>query len=78
MKSGLVTLKPGEAVGEHVTSGREEAIVILEGEAEVSVQGAPAFRSCAKSLVYIPPETPHDLRNCGKELLRYVYIVVPA
>ncbi len=59
-----------------MTQGREEAVVILEGEAGVSVNGT-VFHAAEKSLVYIPPETSHDLRNTGNTLLRYIYIVVP-
>jgi len=28
--------------------------------------------------VYIPPGTRHNVRNTGKELLEYVYVVAPA
>ena len=76
MKSGNVTLKPGESVGEHSTSGREEAIIILEGEAEVTC-GSDKLAAGADTLVYIPPETPHDVRNPGAGPLRYVYVVSP-
>jgi len=77
MKSGYVTLKAGEAVGEHKTEAREEAIIVLEGSAEVIVDGAPAFSASERTLVYIPPDTSHDIRNKGQGLLRYVYVVTP-
>ncbi|HRZ13909.1 MAG TPA: cupin domain-containing protein [Candidatus Omnitrophota bacterium] len=77
MKSGAVILQPGESVGEHVTRAREEAIIILEGRAEVFVAGKPVFTSGPEELVYIPPETAHDIRNSGTVPLRYVYVVVP-
>lgn len=77
MKSGYVTLKPGEAVGEHKTEGREEAIVILEGKASVHCEKKFVFTAEAESLVYIPPGTNHDLRNDGIVHLRYVYVVAP-
>ena len=78
MKSGYVTLAPGEAVGEHVTHGREEAVLILEGRADVFCEGKQVFSAEGESLVYIPPETAHDIKNSGPGRLRYVYIVSPA
>jgi mannose-6-phosphate isomerase-like protein (cupin superfamily) len=75
MKSGYMKLEPGESVGEHVTSAREECIIVLEGTAEVIVKGAAVGLAEAKQLIYIPPETPHDIRNAGQVPLRYVYVV---
>ena len=77
MKSGHVCLKPGEAVGRHSTDSREEAIVILEGCAQIIAGGAVAATADAGQLVYIPPNTDHDLRNSGSGVLRYVYVVSP-
>lgn len=75
MRSGLVSLKPGEEIGEHSTENKEEALVILNGEAEISCGKAATFKAAAGSLVYIPPDTRHNVKNCGKNLLKYVYIV---
>ncbi len=77
MKSGYVTLQPGESVGEHKTESKEESIIILEGRADVYCQGRSVFSASRNSLVYIPPETCHDIKNSGDGLLRYVYVVVP-
>lgn len=77
MKSGFVTLNPGESVGQHSTADREEAIVILEGSAEVVINGEPVFAAGGHHLVYIPPQTPHDILNTGTLPLRYVYVVAP-
>ncbi len=77
MKSGCVTLKPGESVGEHKTQGKEEAIIILEGEANVYVDGVLKFTAGRENLVYIPPETTHDIRNNRSKKLRYIYITAP-
>ncbi len=74
LKSGLVILNPGESVGEHVTAGREEAIVVLDGEATVIDEGIIG-RVAAGQLVYIAPERRHDVRNDSTRQLRYVYIV---
>ncbi|RJO65352.1 MAG: cupin domain-containing protein [Candidatus Omnitrophota bacterium] len=77
MKSGCVTLKPQESIGEHITDAKEEAIIVLEGMAEVYIEGRPFFTAQAKSLVYIPPETTHDIKNIGNAILRYVYVTIP-
>lgn len=77
MKSGYVTLKPQESIGEHVTEDKEEAIIILEGTAEVYIQGKLFTVVQAKSLVYVPPETTHDIKNIGNGTLRYIYITMP-
>ena len=75
MKSGHVTLKPGESIGEHKTESRQEAIIILEGKAEIYCEGKYLFQAEKNSLVYIPPETNHDIRNNTNEYLSYVYVV---
>ena len=77
MKSGAMVLQPGDAVGEHVTEQKEEAIIILAGQAEVFVAGKPAFTAAAGELVYIPPQTSHDIKNCGAVPLKYIYVVTP-
>jgi len=77
MKSGYVTLNPGESVGDHVTDEREEAVLVLAGEAAVYINQTLAFCAERESLIYIPPETRHDIKNNGTNVLRYVYIVTP-
>ena len=77
MKSGHMTLKPGESVGEHKTEAKEEAIIILEGKAEVYCEGKILFTVQEHNLIYIPPETNHDIKNSGDKPLRYVYVLAP-
>lgn len=76
LKSGCVILNPGESVGEHSTEKKEEAILILEGKAEILCRGE-RVEAQEKSIVYMPPETKHDVKNIGQGLLKYVFIVVP-
>jgi mannose-6-phosphate isomerase-like protein (cupin superfamily) len=64
-------------VGEHKTKGKEEAIIILEGEADVYAEGRLIFTAGKESLIYIPSETSHDLKNNGNKALRYIYITTP-
>lgn len=77
MKSGKVSLKINESVGEHSTDNKEEAIIILQGEAEISCAGKNPMTAAEGALIYIPPHTRHDVKNIGKDTLNYVYIVAP-
>ncbi len=78
MKAGLVVLKPGEEIGEHSTEEKEEALVILSGQAEIFCAPCPAQIVPADSLVYIPAQTKHNVKNIGSQTLKYVFIVTPA
>ncbi|MGB2601493.1 MAG: cupin domain-containing protein [Candidatus Omnitrophota bacterium] len=77
MKSGSVTLKAGESVGEHSTDEKEEAIVVLQGKAEISCDQKDPITAEKGTLVYIPPNTKHDVKNAGEDALRYIYVVSP-
>ncbi|MFA6384345.1 MAG: cupin domain-containing protein [Candidatus Omnitrophota bacterium] len=77
MKAGYVVLQPGDSVGAHSTGAREEAIIILEGTLQVLAGGRPAMNAGKGELVYIPPQTDHDMKNTGAGAARYVYVVSP-
>lgn len=77
LASGYVTLDPGSEVGEHQTGTGEELLVLLDGTAEVSVdgQGQVVF---SPSVVLVPAHTRHNVKNPGDDPLRYVYVYVTA
>ncbi len=75
--SGYVTLDPGSEVGEHQTGTGEELIVLLDGTAEVSVDGRGHIVS-SPSVVLVPAHTRHNVKNQGTTPLRYVYVYVTA
>jgi mannose-6-phosphate isomerase-like protein (cupin superfamily) len=77
MHSGLVRLKPGETVGWHTTGRHEEALVILHGTGEAQIEGRAGLPMGSQVLVYIPPETRHNVKNTGDAVLEYVYVVAP-
>jgi quercetin dioxygenase-like cupin family protein len=77
MKSGFVTLKPQESIGEHKTESKEEVIIVLAGKADVYIEGKLMFSAGGENLIYIPPQTNHDIKNNNDTTLRYVYIVTP-
>ena len=74
LRSGLVTLRSGESIGEHVTTNKEEAIIILKGLATVCFGKNKKLKAKSNSLVFIPPETVHNVMNFGSKILQYVYI----
>jgi mannose-6-phosphate isomerase-like protein (cupin superfamily) len=78
MRSGVVLLEPGHAVGRHSTRAREELLVVLEGIGELVVDGGDALPLEAGSGAYVPPQQEHDVVNTGAGPLRYVYVVAPA
>jgi len=78
MRSGVVVLRPGSAVGRHSTGAREEFIVVLDGSGEVRVEDAAPLAVSAGMGAYVPPERDHDVVNSGDGPLRYVYVVAAA
>ena len=74
LRSGLVILKPQEAVGEHKTTDKEEAIIILKGSAIVHYGKNKKIKALENSFIYIPAETVHNISNPGRVVLKYVYI----
>lgn len=73
LKAGKVILHPGQAVGEHITSNREEAIVVLKGTATISLEGKK-IRLSKGQVCYIGPEKKHNVKNTSNQKLEYLYI----
>jgi quercetin dioxygenase-like cupin family protein len=59
---------PGYRLGTH-TDSAEEILLILEGEAEVSL-GEELGRLSAGEMALVPAMEPHGLRNVGEETVR--------
>jgi len=74
LASGFVVLKPKESVGLHNTKNKEEALIILQGQAQVSYSRNSRLKVGKNSFVYIPPKVDHNLKNIGKGMLKYVYL----
>ena len=74
LRSGLVTLKPQESIGEHKTENKEEVIIILKGSATVYYGGSKKIKAAQRSFVFIPAETVHNVKNSGNKILQYVYV----
>lgn len=74
LKSGRVTLKPGEDVGEHLTEEREELIVCLAGSATI-IEGQRQTTIGPGETHYIPKNVQHNVRNGTEHDCTYIYIV---
>jgi quercetin dioxygenase-like cupin family protein len=75
MRSGFVTLQPGENVGSHNTGQHEELLVVLEGKGEVEAQGLGKKTIERGMVVYVPPNNQHNVYCMGTSPLKYVYVV---
>ena len=78
IRSGLVTLAPGKAVGAHDTEKNEELLVPLEGSGELRIEGRAPIAIRPGLVTYAPAHTKHDVVNTGKTPLRYIYVVAKA
>ena len=61
-------IEPGYRLGTH-TDSAEEILLVLEGEAEVSL-GDDEGRLSAGEMALVPAMVPHGLRNVGEESVR--------
>lgn len=77
MRAGHVSLRPGENIGEHTTGDLEETLIILRGRGEARIDDAK-LQIEANSILYIPPQTSHDIKNTGSVVLEYVFITSKA
>lgn len=79
MKSGKVYLDAGKSCGQHSTNEREELLVFLagQGQALIGAEQKPLDVGQGK-VIYIPPQTLHDIKNTQGEPLVYIYCVAPA
>lgn len=77
-RSGLVILEKGKVMEEHSTKRNEEVLVILEGRGEaIFNQGHSPIIIQEGSILYIPPEAIHSIKNTGRKALKYIYLVAP-
>lgn len=77
LRSGVVRLPAGNDVGWHTTGMDEEELVVLQGTGEAEIDGQPTMLIGNGTIAYIPPQTRHDVKNTGTDVLAYVYVVAP-
>ena len=76
MRSGRVYLLPGQDCGRHSTETNEEMLIFLSGQGQADI-GEKTFLVGAGKIIYIPPQTIHNIVNTSDEPLCYVYCVAP-
>jgi quercetin dioxygenase-like cupin family protein len=70
--SSVIEVEPGCRLPRHTDSG-EETVVVTGGAAEVVV-GEEAQRVDAGSFALVPEGVPHEVRNAGSDVLRFVAV----
>ena len=78
IRSGRVYLAPGEECGHHTTDINEEMLIFLTGQGKAFIGDSEQMDVGEGKVVYIPPHTPHNIRNTSDEPLSYVFCVAPA
>lgn len=74
IKSGHVILKKGEEIGEHSTNDLEEALVILKGKGQLAINKKESVDFEDNTVLYVPPDTVHNVKNTGSGILEYIFI----
>ncbi|WP_027159935.1 cupin domain-containing protein [Methylobacter luteus] len=70
-------VEPGITTCLHAVRGTVERYVILEGEAEVEIDGTPFVTVRPLDIVYIPTGISQRIRNTGKTDLVFLAICTP-
>ena len=72
----LMTIPPGEEIGEEVHEGIDQLLVFVEGEAEAIVAGESSSVGAGRA-VLVPGGTRHNFRNTGGAPLRLWTVYAP-
>jgi mannose-6-phosphate isomerase-like protein (cupin superfamily) len=73
----LMTIPPGEEIGEEVHEGIDQLLVFVEGEAEAIVAGESSALGAGRA-VLVPGGTRHNFRNTGNSPLRLWTVYAPS
>ena len=71
-----VECQPGSQHALHAHRAHEQVCVVVQGRGQMLV-GAEARKVGRGALVFVPPATPHAVRNIGGQLLVYVSATSP-
>ena len=72
----LMSLKPGEEIGEEVHEDRDQFFRIEKGEGELSIDGA-IHRVIADFGIVVPAGARHNVRNVGQKPLKLYTVYGP-
>ena len=70
--TSLLEVDPGCALPRH-TDSAEEVVVVVSGTAEVELEGE-STTVAAGGVALIPQDAPHQVRNAGDDVLRFVAV----
>ena len=73
--SEIACYEPGQSTVMHSHPREEEAIFVLEGTANMSIDGAEVVVP-AGAIVKFPANVPHDVRNLGSERCVIMFLKV--
>jgi mannose-6-phosphate isomerase-like protein (cupin superfamily) len=77
MRSGRVSLLPGQDCGEHSTEENEEMLIFLSGHGRAIIDKDKILEVGKGKITYIPPQTVHNIKNTSNTPLSYIYCVSP-
>jgi mannose-6-phosphate isomerase-like protein (cupin superfamily) len=72
----LMTLRPGEEIGEEVHEGTDQVLAFVAGQGEAVIEGERQ-QVRAGSIVVVPGGTRHNFINTGSTPLRLVTVYTP-
>ncbi len=71
---GLVVLKKTETMPEHITDNKEEILIGIKGRLQVYINSKKYKTLHPGSLVYLPPNVKHYIKNTTSKIAKYIYI----
>ena len=60
----------------HIHPDAEELIIVTRGEG-TAIIGGQSSQIAAEDVIYIPPNTEHEIRNTSEDLLGVLFLAVP-
>jgi mannose-6-phosphate isomerase-like protein (cupin superfamily) len=72
----VMTIPPGEEIGEEVHEGNDQLLVFIDGQGDAVLDGRTA-KVTPNDLVLVPAGTRHNFINTGEVPLRLVTVYAP-
>jgi mannose-6-phosphate isomerase-like protein (cupin superfamily) len=77
LHAGRVYLAAGSDCGQHTTGINEEMLVFLSGQGQAIIGKDKIFNVGKGKILYIPPQTAHNIINNSNEPFVYIFCVAP-
>ena len=78
MESGIVKKQPTQSGHFHSTGNYEEMLYVIDGSGEMKDKAGNKFPFKSGDIVYVGPNTEHQVSNTGTTALKYIYIAAKA